>query len=68
MRYGESAWTSTPFKKGESDDPWIRFAFRDADPRDDSVIRDETSFDQIARQVWGPLLKHAAGKHAKGEE
>lgn len=66
-RDGESAWGSTQFRKGEADDPWIRFAFRSVDPRDDSAVLDGTSFASIAEQVWGPLLA-AVQANPEGEE
>lgn len=54
---GDSAWISTQFDPGESDDPWIKYAFRGADPRTDFPIEGDETFDSIARAIWGPLIE-----------
>ena len=44
-------------REGDLADPWTVYAFRDADPRVAPTAAGEPSFEDLARQIAGPLVE-----------
>lgn len=49
-------WQGTEHRRGDSEDEWNRYAFRDLDPLTSSTAADEMTFADLARVAFGPMV------------